>query len=105
MKTANRVALYGRVSTKGNGQDNENQLAQLREFCVASGWTIVAEFIDHATGKNADREQFKRMFTAAARREFDLLITYALDRLSREGVATTFEHIKALRSYGVRLDR
>jgi DNA invertase Pin-like site-specific DNA recombinase len=101
MKTDNRVALYARVSTKDKGQDTENQLAQLRAFCAASGWTIVAEFIDHATGKNADREQFKRMFTAASRREFDLLVTWALDRLSREGVAKTFEHIKVLRGYGV----
>jgi DNA invertase Pin-like site-specific DNA recombinase len=41
------------------------------------------------------------MFTAAARREFDLLVTWALDRLSREGVSATFEHIKKLRGYGV----
>ena len=101
MKTDNRVALYARVSTKDKGQDTETQLVQLRAFCASSGWTIVAEFIDHATGKNADREQFKRMFTAASRREFDLLVTWALDRLSREGVAKTFEHIKVLRSYGV----
>ena len=51
------------------------------------------------TGKH--REQFKAMFTAASRREFDVLVTWALDRLSREGVAKTFEHIKTLRSYGV----
>jgi DNA invertase Pin-like site-specific DNA recombinase len=77
------------------------QLAQLRTFCAASGWTIVAEFIDHATAKHSDREQFQAMFTAASRREFDYLVTWALDRLSREGVAKTFEHIKVLRSYGV----
>jgi hypothetical protein len=34
------------------------------------------------------------MFAAASRREFDILVTWALDRLSREGVAKTFEHIK-----------
>jgi DNA invertase Pin-like site-specific DNA recombinase len=41
------------------------------------------------------------MFIAASRREFDLLVTWALDRLSREGVAKTFEHVKQLRGYGV----
>src|SRR5215471_1119605 len=100
MKTGNRVALYARVSTKDKGQDTENQLAQLREFCATSGWTIVTEFVDRVSGKHSDREQFQRMFAAAARREFDLLVTWALDRLSREGVPTTFEHIKKLRSYG-----
>jgi DNA invertase Pin-like site-specific DNA recombinase len=41
------------------------------------------------------------MFAAASRREFDFLATWALDRLSREGVVKTFEHIKVLRGYGI----
>jgi DNA invertase Pin-like site-specific DNA recombinase len=40
-------------------------------------------------------------FTAASRLEFDFLVTWALDRLSREGVAKAFEHIEVLRTYGV----
>jgi DNA invertase Pin-like site-specific DNA recombinase len=101
MPTALRAALYARVSTKDKGQDTENQLAQLRAFCAASGWTITSEFVDQVSGKHSDREQFKAMFAAASRREFDVLVTWALDRLSREGVAKTFEHIKVLRGYGV----
>jgi DNA invertase Pin-like site-specific DNA recombinase len=89
------------VSTKDKGQDTENQLAQLRQFAQANGWPIVAEFVDRATGKRSDRAEFQRMFAAASRREFDVLVTWALDRLSREGVAKTFEHIKQLRGYGV----
>jgi DNA invertase Pin-like site-specific DNA recombinase len=100
MPTPRRVAIYARVS-KAQGQDTENQLAQVRTFCAASGWEIVAEFIDHCTGKHSDREKLQAMFTAASRREFDFLVTWALDRLSREGVAKTFDHIKILRSYGV----
>ena len=76
-------------------------MAQLRQFCAANGWPIVVEFVDRATGKRSDREQFQRMFAAAARREFDCVVTWALDRLSREGVAQTFDHIKRLRGYGV----
>jgi DNA invertase Pin-like site-specific DNA recombinase len=101
MPTTLRAALYARVSTKDKGQDTENQLAQLRAFCTASSWTITAEFVDQVSGKHSDRERFKAMFVAASRREFDLLVTWALDRLSREGVAKTFEHIKVLRGYGV----
>jgi DNA invertase Pin-like site-specific DNA recombinase len=101
MPTANRVGLYARVSTRDKGQDTENQLAQLRQFCAANHWPITAEFIDHVSGKRSDRERFQRMFVSASRREFDYLVTWALDRLSREGVAMTFEHIKQLRGYGV----
>jgi hypothetical protein len=73
----------------------------LRKFCADSGWPIVAEFVDHATGKRSDRDPFQAMFAAASRRKFDCLVTWALDRLSREGVAQTLDHIKTLRGYGV----
>jgi DNA invertase Pin-like site-specific DNA recombinase len=96
-----RVALYARVSTRDKGQDNENQLAQLRLFCSRQGWDVVHEYVDRATGKHADREQFKAMFQAASQRQFDAVVTWARDRLSREGVAQTFEHLKILLSYGV----
>src|SRR6516225_12013478 len=101
MKPIVNVALYARVSTKDKGQDNENQLAQLREFCRRNNWNVVHEYVDRATGKHSDREQFRAMFAAASRREFDAIVTWALDRLSREGVAQTFEHLKTLLSYGV----
>jgi DNA invertase Pin-like site-specific DNA recombinase len=101
MKPIVNVALYARVSTRDKEQDNENQLAQLREFCRRNNWNIVHEFVDRTTGKHSDREQFRAMFAAASRREFDAIVTWALDRLSREGVAQTFEHIKTLLGYGV----
>ena len=100
MKPIRTVALYGRVS-KREGQDTENQLAQLRAFCQRQGWTVAQEYVDQSSGKHHDRAQFKAMFAAAARREFDAVVTWALDRLSREGVAQTFEHIKSLLGHGV----
>jgi DNA invertase Pin-like site-specific DNA recombinase len=101
MQQIHRVTIYARVSTRDKGQDTENQLAQVREFCARQGWEIVHEYLDRATGKHSDREQFKAMFQAASQRKFDAVVTWALDRLSREGVAQTFEHLKTLLSYGV----
>ena len=95
-----RAALYGRVS-KDRGQDTENQLIQLREFCLRQGWTIVFEFVDHETGSTADRPQFKAMFIAASQRKFDVLLFWSLDRLSREGVLETLQHLNRLTAYGV----
>lgn len=95
------VALYSRVSTKDKGQDVENQLRQLREFCSKQGWTIVREYVDHASGKRADREQFQQMFSAASRREFDSVLFWSLDRFSREGVYETLQHLQSLTGYGV----
>jgi DNA invertase Pin-like site-specific DNA recombinase len=95
------VALYARVSTKDKGQDTENQLRQLRDFAGKQDWTIAAEYVDRATGKRSDREQFQRMFAAASRREFDILLFWSLDRLSREGVVETLNHLQRLTGYGV----
>jgi DNA invertase Pin-like site-specific DNA recombinase len=98
-----RVAIYARVSTTDKGQDPENQLAQLRAWCAAAGHTIVAEFVDHASGgKGAEkRPQFAAMMEAAHRRQFDLLLVWALDRLSREGMAATVGYLQRLTSAGV----
>lgn len=96
-----RAALYARVSTKDKRQDTENQLIQLRKFAETQGWTITAEYLDRATGKRSDREQFQKMFSAASRREFDILLFWSLDRLSREGTVETLNHLQRLTSYGV----
>jgi len=41
------------------------------------------------------------MFRDAAQRRFDLVLFWALDRLSREGVLETLQHLNRLTSYGV----
>ena len=41
------------------------------------------------------------MFTAASRREFDVLVFWSLDRLSREGTVETLNHLQRLTGYGV----
>lgn len=99
MKT--KTALYARVSTKDKGQDYENQLIQLRSFAQTQGWEIVAEYVDKASGKRSDREQFQKMFEAASRRQFDILLFWSLDRLSREGTVETLNHLQRLTGYGV----
>jgi len=95
-----RCAIYARVSTKDGRQDTENQLAQLRRYVEVSGWTSV-EFIDHETGKHSERAGFVKLFAAASRREFDVVLVWALDRFSREGIAQTFAHVDKLASYKV----
>lgn len=96
-----RTALYARVSTKDKGQDTENQLAQLREFCESQHWTITAEYVDRATGKHSDRAQFQRLFLDASQRKFDVVLFWSLDRFSREGVRETLNHLERLSAYGV----
>jgi DNA invertase Pin-like site-specific DNA recombinase len=96
-----KVAIYARVSTKDKGQDTENQLAQLREFAVKQGWTVFSEYIDQESGAKSERSEFQRMFQDASRRKFDVLLFWSLDRLSREGVLETLQHLNRLTSHGV----
>lgn len=91
-----RVALYARVSTKDKGQDTENQLVQLREFCRKQGWDVIHEYVDQVSGKRSDRAQFQAMFADAAKRKFDLVLFWSLDRFSREGVLETLQHLQRL---------
>jgi DNA invertase Pin-like site-specific DNA recombinase len=96
-----RVGIYARVSTKDKGQEVENQLRQLREFSFSQGWAIYREFVDYETGSTDDRTAFQAVFKDASQRKFDVLLFWALDRLSREGVLETLQHLNRLTSYGV----
>src|SRR3984957_14836640 len=96
-----RTAIYARVSTRDGRQDTENQLRQVRDFAATQDWKVVHEYVDRASGKRGDREQFQKMFAAASRREFDCLFFWSLDRLSREGTVETLNHLQRLTGYGV----
>jgi DNA invertase Pin-like site-specific DNA recombinase len=97
--SALRCALYARVSTLD--QSLENQLAQLREFAIASGWDIVYVFTDEASAKSGERPGFKSMMEHASRRQFDVLLFWALDRLTREGLRKTIYYLQRLDDLGV----
>lgn len=84
MSKAKRVALYARVST--DSQTTENQLLQLRAVAERHGWTVVAEYVDHgvsgAKSRNK-RPQFDALLNGVARREFDMIAAWSVDRLGR----------------------
>src|ERR1700730_7088283 len=94
-----KIAIYARVST--TKQDNENQLAQLHEFAAKQGWEVFDNYVDQESGSTGDRAEFQRMFAHASKRKFDLVLFWALDRFSREGVLDTLQHFNRLESYGI----
>jgi DNA invertase Pin-like site-specific DNA recombinase len=94
-----RCAIYSRVST--DKQDTENQLTQLTTFCPTQNWELVQTFTDTCSGSKSDRPGFCAMMEAASRREFDVLLFWSLDRLSREGALRTLTHLNRLTEYGV----
>jgi DNA invertase Pin-like site-specific DNA recombinase len=98
-----RIVIYARVSTNDKGQEPENQLRELRAWCANSGHTVIREYVEHeGGGKGFDkRKQFAALFDDAAKRKFDCVLFWALDRFSREGMVQTIMHLQRLASYGV----
>ncbi len=77
--TRRRAAIYARVSTLD--QEPENQLAELRRYAEARGWTA-AEYVDHGvSGAKERRPALDRLLRDARRRRFDVLVCWRLDRL------------------------
>jgi DNA invertase Pin-like site-specific DNA recombinase len=95
-----KVAIYTRVSGKSNRQDAANQSLQLIEYCQRQSWEYVG-YTDRMTGTKADRTAFQQLFEDARLKKFDLVLFWALDRFSREGVTETLNYLKVLDSYGV----
>src|SRR6266487_4029344 len=83
--TMRRAALYVRVSTL-NGQTTENQERALREVADRMGCEIVHVYRDQgisgAKGRNG-RPAFDTLCKGAARREFDIVMAWSVDRLGR----------------------
>jgi DNA invertase Pin-like site-specific DNA recombinase len=76
-----RAALYARVST--TDQTCENQLAELRAYVAARGWTST-EFVDAGiSGSKDSRPALDRLLEAARRRRLDAVVVWRLDRLGR----------------------
>jgi DNA invertase Pin-like site-specific DNA recombinase len=79
-----RVALYLRVSTLD--QNTDNQEIQLREVAGRAGYEITKVYRDHgisgAKGRD-QRPQFDALCKDAARRKFDLIMSWSVDRLGR----------------------
>jgi DNA invertase Pin-like site-specific DNA recombinase len=85
-------------------QDTENQLAELRLYCERNSWQIAEAYIDNVSGKSGDRDAFKRLFDDASKRKFDVVLVWALDRFTREGVFETFDYIRKLTVHGVQFE-
>src|SRR5215471_632244 len=79
-----RAAIYARVST--DGQTTENQLRELRAVADRNGWPVVQEFVDQGISGAKGREQrpaFDALWKGATRRDFDVVMVWAVDRLGR----------------------
>ena len=98
-KTVNRVAIYARVST--DSQTVENQIQELRQVAERRGWDVVEVYTDAgisgAKGR-AQRPGLDRMLKDANRRRFNVVMSWAIDRLGRSliDLLGTIQHLEAV---------
>jgi DNA invertase Pin-like site-specific DNA recombinase len=91
-----RAAVYARVSTLD--QEPENQLAELRRYVSARGWTAT-EYVDRGvSGAKERRPALDRLLADARRRRFDVVVCWRLDRLGRNlrHLITLLDELQAL---------
>jgi DNA invertase Pin-like site-specific DNA recombinase len=98
-----RAALYARFSTDLQRTESvADQLAACRAYCAQHELSVVGEYEDAAISgaSMANRPGLADLLQGARAGQFDVLVTEALDRLSRSqgDIATLFED---LRFYGV----
>lgn len=98
-----RVALYARVST--DKQSTENQLRELREVAARMHWEVVGEYIDHGISgakSRKDRPRLDALLKGIARKEFDIVAAWSVDRLGRS-LIDLVELLQELHSMGTDL--
>src|ERR1051325_2492212 len=100
------AAIYARVSTReqaDTGTSLQGQGEACRPFAQNNNYTVVCEVAEDASGTTLQRRGLDEIRDKAARGEFDALIIYAVDRLSRDDT-NMLVVVKELRSRGITLE-
>ena len=79
-----RVAIYIRVST--DQQTVDNQKRELEAVAERHGWDVMATFADEGVSGAKGRDKrpaFAALHAGIARRDFDVVMAWSVDRLGR----------------------
>lgn len=98
------TVIYARYSCDAQTEQSiEGQLHVCEEYGKKNEIVILDTYIDRAmTGTNDNRPSFQKMIKDSAKREFDYVIVYKLDRFSRNKYETAI-HKKTLKDNGVKV--
>lgn len=99
-----RAAIYARYSSENQREASiDDQVEICRRYIEAQGWRVVKVYADRAiSGASRHRPDYLQMIVDAERRNFDVIVTEALDRLSRK-LADVAELHDRLQFAGVKL--
>ena len=101
-RTIARVAVYLRVSTKQ--QSTDNQLPQLEKWVADRGHKLVAVYSENESAWiSGHQRELAHLAQDARRGRFNVVLTWSLDRLSRQGSLAILSLVHKLSTYGVRV--
>ncbi len=97
-----KVGILVRVSDPG--QHTDNQLSDLLAWAERRGLEVVVTYeFKESAWKGAQQKQLTQVYQDARTGKFQVLLVWALDRLSREGPLATLEIVHRLGQSGVQV--
>lgn len=96
----NRAIIYARVSSAGERQSTERQVADLTRYAAESGMVVVAVYEEKASGAKRDREQLAACVASLKQGAADTLLVTELSRLGRS-LRQVLEIIEDLTDSGI----
>jgi len=99
-----KAVIYARYSSDAQTEQSiEGQLRECQNYAKHNDILIVDTYIDRAmTGTNDNRAAFQKMIRDSAKKQWEIVLVYKLDRFSRNKFETVI-HRKTLQDNGVRL--
>ena len=97
-----KAALYLRVST--TEQETANQLPALQDYAKRLAFDIVELYSENETAWKAGHQaELARLIEDARKGRFEIVLVWALDRLSREGALAILNLVYKFKRYGVKV--
>jgi len=97
-----KASIYVRVST--GAQDTANQLSVLKDWAKRRGFEILRVYSEEESAwKAGHQRELAHLLQDSRKRKFDVLLVWALDRLSREGSLAILSLVNRLKISGVKV--
>ena len=97
-----RCVIYARCST--DSQDTDNQTLALEQWAKSRDFEVLKVYSENESAwHNGHQHALKRLVSDARHRKFDVVLIWALDRLSREGSSAILNIIHRLSSCDVKV--
>ena len=97
-----RAVIYARVSTEN--QTTDNQIPALESLAAMRELEVTKIYSEEVSAWKAGRQQkLKALLKDASYHKFDVILVWALDRLTREGIGSIMHLVNTFKTYGVKV--